>query len=165
MEGLRTELMEAVLRLGNGGLGGVKDTAKFELKLAKCTKLADFVPLITTVQVEPSAAVGVVVGVLVFCCCLSRFDHGQLLVCKLFFGRWEVFSGELSIVALVWFELWRGCCCCYISGEHVGEVIIDGPFRRACWRSFVRTISFFEHLPFRRACWRSFVRACSGLKR
>ena len=52
MEGLRTELMDAVLRLGNGGLGGVKDSGKFELKLAKCTKLADFVPLVITVQVR-----------------------------------------------------------------------------------------------------------------
>ena len=52
MEGLRTELMDTVLRLGNGGLGGVKDTSKFELKLTKSTKVSDFVPLVTTVQVR-----------------------------------------------------------------------------------------------------------------
>ena len=52
MEGLRTELMDTVLRLANGGLGSVKDSLKFELKLAKCTKLADFAPLVNQLQVR-----------------------------------------------------------------------------------------------------------------
>ena len=34
--------METVTRLGNGGLGGVKDLEKFEVKMVKCVKLADF---------------------------------------------------------------------------------------------------------------------------
>ena len=50
MEGLRKDLVETIHRLGNGGLGGVKDVEKFELKLAKCTKVNDFSPLLVNVQ-------------------------------------------------------------------------------------------------------------------
>ena len=77
MEELRTELMDTVLRLGNGGLGGLKDSEKFELKLTKTTKLADFVPLIISVQVRPECSLSFLFISVIF----------QFFTCKLIFSN------------------------------------------------------------------------------